>query len=63
MTGVNPAKNLAEIVELKGHPWFMAVQFHPEFKSRPEAPHPLFTDFIAASLRRAGAAGKEAHAR
>ena len=63
VTGVNPAKNLAEIVELKGHPWFMAVQFHPEFKSRPEAPHPLFTDFIAASLRRAGAAGKEAHAR
>ncbi|MBI4423591.1 MAG: CTP synthase [Elusimicrobia bacterium] len=53
VTGVNPAKNLAEIMELRDHPWFVAVQFHPEFKSRPQAPHPLFAGFIAAALRRA----------
>jgi hypothetical protein len=39
-----------EIVELKDHPWFVASQFHPEFRSRPERPHPLFNGFIAASL-------------
>jgi hypothetical protein len=39
-----------EIVELKDHPWFVASQFHPEFKSRPERPHPLFDGFVAASL-------------
>jgi CTP synthase len=50
VTGINPEKNLAEIVELKNHPWFVAVQFHPEFKSRPERPHPLFRDFIGASI-------------
>jgi CTP synthase len=50
VTGINPDKNLAEIVEVKDHPWFVAVQFHPEFKSRPERPHPLFRDFIEASL-------------
>ncbi|MFA6092972.1 MAG: CTP synthase [Elusimicrobiota bacterium] len=53
ISGVHAPKNLAEIVELKGHPWFLAVQSHPELKSRPEAPHPLFVDFIAAALRRA----------
>jgi CTP synthase len=37
------------MVELKNHPWFIAVQFHPEFKSRPLRPHPLFSDFILAS--------------
>ncbi|MCK5533841.1 CTP synthase [bacterium] len=41
--------DLAEIVELKGHPWFLAVQFHPEFKSRPQRSHPLFKDFIKAA--------------
>lgn len=50
ITGMNPENNLAEIVELKDHPWFVAVQFHPEFKSRPERPHPLFRDFIGASI-------------
>jgi len=50
ITGINPDKNLAEIVEIKNHPWFVAVQFHPEFKSRPDRPHPLFRDFIAASI-------------
>ena len=43
---------LPEIVELKGHPWFVGVQFHPELKSRPLHPHPLFKDFVAAALRR-----------
>ncbi|MDD5657288.1 MAG: CTP synthase [Elusimicrobia bacterium] len=52
VTGTHAAKNLVEIVELRDHPFFVAVQFHPEFKSRPEAPHPLFRDFIAAALAR-----------
>jgi CTP synthase len=50
ITGVNPEKNLAEIIEIDDHPWFLAVQFHPEFKSRPDKPHPLFRDFIKASI-------------
>lgn len=41
-SGLNPERNLVEIVELKSHPWFVAVQFHPEFASRPNKPHPLF---------------------
>ena len=40
---------LPEIIELKNHPWFIGVQFHPEFKSRPLAPHPLFSSFIKAA--------------
>ncbi|MBI2362291.1 MAG: CTP synthase, partial [Elusimicrobia bacterium] len=52
VTGTFAPKNLAEIVELRDHPWFLATQFHPEFKSRPEAPHPLFASFIAAALER-----------
>ncbi len=51
ITGVNPDKGLAEIIEIKNHPWFLAVQFHPEFKSRPDKPHPLFKDFIGAAIR------------
>jgi CTP synthase len=39
-----------EIAELPNHPWYLAVQFHPEFKSKPLAPHPLFADFVRASL-------------
>ena len=49
-TGINPETNLCEIIELKNHPWFVAVQFHPEFLSRPDRPHPLFRDFIQAAL-------------
>jgi CTP synthase len=49
-SGLSPDKSLAEIVELKDHPWFIAVQFHPELKSRPFAPHPLFKSFVKASL-------------
>ena len=41
ISGVSPDKNFVEIVELANHPWFLACQFHPEFKSRPGAPHPL----------------------
>ncbi len=48
--GINPQKNLIEIIEIKNHPFFIATQFHPEFKSRPLNPHPLFKAFIKASL-------------
>ncbi|HND86273.1 MAG TPA: CTP synthetase, partial [Pseudobdellovibrionaceae bacterium] len=48
--GVCKERNLVEIVELVDHPWFIGVQFHPEFKSKPLAPHPLFQHFIKASL-------------
>ena len=49
ISGTSPDKTLVEIVELKDHPWFLACQFHPEFKSRPEEPHPLFREFIRAA--------------
>jgi len=48
-SGISPDNKLPEIVELKNHPWFIGVQFHPEFKSRPLAPHPLFSSFIKAA--------------
>ncbi len=48
-TGKNPKHNLVEIIELRDHPWFLGCQFHPEFKSKPLAPHPLFKSFIGAS--------------
>ncbi|WP_440923371.1 CTP synthase [Candidatus Pelagibacter sp.] len=48
-SGMSPDNKLPEIIELKNHPWFIGVQFHPEFKSRPLAPHPLFSSFIKAS--------------
>ncbi|HQN26768.1 MAG TPA: CTP synthetase, partial [Syntrophales bacterium] len=54
ITGVSPDGRLAEIVELGDHPWFLGCQFHPEFKSRPTAPHPLFSRFIAAALAHKG---------
>lgn len=50
-TGINPDQNLVEIVELKKHPWFVGVQFHPELKSTVENPHPLFVDFVNACLK------------
>jgi CTP synthase len=50
--GKNPDYGLAEVVELRNHPWFVGCQFHPEFKSRPLRPHPLFTAFIGASHAR-----------
>jgi CTP synthase len=55
VSGINPRRNLVEIIELRGHPWFLAVQFHPEFQSKPNQAHPLFAAFIAAAIRRHGA--------
>jgi CTP synthase len=48
-SGMSPDGELPEIVEIPDHPWFVGVQFHPELKSRPFAPHPLFTSFIRAA--------------
>ncbi len=49
-SGIHAGKQLVEVIELKNHPWFVACQFHPEFKSKPDRAHPLFQQFIAASL-------------
>jgi len=54
ITGLSPDGRLVEIVELPEHPWFVACQFHPELKSRPNRPHPLFRYFIGAALKHAG---------
>lgn len=51
-TGVNEERNLVEIVENVNHPWFIGVQFHPEFKSKPLSPHPLFAEFVKASSKK-----------
>jgi CTP synthase len=51
ISGTSPDGELVEIVEIKGHPWFLGCQFHPEFKSRPRNPHPLFKGFIKAALK------------
>ena len=51
-TGINPKSNLVEIVEIAGHPWFVGVQFHPEYKSTVSAPHPLFMHFVKACLNK-----------
>jgi CTP synthase len=48
--GVSPDENLVEVIELANHPWYIGTQFHPEFKSRPNRPHPLFLDFVAACI-------------
>jgi CTP synthase len=50
-SGINPESNLVEIVEIKEHPWFIGVQFHPEYKSTVDNPHPLFISFVQAGLR------------
>jgi CTP synthase len=52
LSGLSPSEKLVEIVELENHPWFVGVQFHPEFKSRPNRPHPLFKGFITAALEK-----------
>ncbi len=52
ISGASPDGSLAEIIELTAHPWFLAVQYHPEFKSKPHKPHPLFRDFVEACLQR-----------
>ncbi|MCG0276365.1 MAG: CTP synthase [Thermosediminibacteraceae bacterium] len=51
ISGLSPDGRLVEIIELKNHPWFVGTQFHPEFKSRPNRPHPLFREFIKAALK------------
>jgi CTP synthase len=58
-SGVSPDGELVEIVEIPDHPWFLAVQFHPEFKSKPTRSHPLFHDFVGAALRHREAARSE----
>jgi CTP synthase len=50
IAGINPERDLVEIIEIKDHPWFVGCQFHPEFKSKPDIAHPLFKGFIAAAL-------------
>ena len=54
ISGTSPSGDLVEIVELRDHPWFLGCQFHPEFKSRPMNPHPLFREFIKAALTKSG---------
>ncbi len=56
ISGINARRNLVEIIELKNHPWFVAVQFHPEFQSKPNRAHPLFAAFIGAAIRHHGPA-------
>jgi len=51
VSGVNPRRNLVEVMELRGHPWFLGTQAHPEFQSKPNRAHPLFAAFIAAALK------------
>jgi CTP synthase len=64
ISGVSPDGQLVEILEIPSHPFFLAVQFHPELKSRPERPHPLFSHFVAAAkrARSQGAASRHADA-
>ncbi|HTP63754.1 MAG TPA: CTP synthetase, partial [Geobacteraceae bacterium] len=50
LSGIYPEGDLVEMVEIADHPWFVGCQFHPEFKSKPLSPHPLFRAFIAAAL-------------
>jgi len=54
LAGISPDNRLVEIIEVKGHPFFVGTQFHPEFKSRPLKPHPLFREFIVACLKSRG---------
>ena len=51
--GIKTSRHLVEVVEIPDHPWFVGVQYHPEFKTKPLQPHPLFRDFIGAAIRRA----------
>ncbi len=51
IAGINPKRDLVEIIEIKNHPFFVGTQFHPEFKSRPLNPHPLFREFIKTALK------------
>ena len=57
LAGISPDKHIVEMIELPDHPWYVACQFHPEFKSRPNRPHPLFRGLIAAAVKRKSAKG------
>ena len=59
LSGLSPDGRLVEVIELPGHPWFTACQFHPELKSRPNRAHPLFREFVAASMERKRKTGSE----
>jgi CTP synthase len=59
IAGFNRERDLVEIIEIPGHPWFVGVQFHPEFKSKPLRPHPLFSSFLGAALHKNSSKGKE----
>ena len=59
LSGLSPDGKLVEMVELPDHPWFLAVQFHPEFKSRPNRAHPLFRDFVAAAKDYSGGGARK----
>jgi len=65
VSGLNPRRNLVEVIELKNHPWFLATQAHPEFQSKPNQAHPLFAAFIAATLKqhRATESGRRSKAK
>ncbi len=58
LAGLSPDGRLVEVIELDDHPWFVGSQFHPEFKSRPDRPHPLFQDFLGAAKVRAATMGE-----
>ena len=62
VSGVSPDGNLVEMIEIPAHPWFVATQAHPELKSRPDQPHPLFSSFVAAAVVRRGPATSAAPA-
>jgi CTP synthase len=62
VSATSPDGNLVEIVELADHPWFLATQFHPELKSRPNHPHPVFASFVGAAVARRDAAGRAVEA-
>ena len=51
ISGASPDEKLVEMIELRNHPYYVGCQFHPEFKSRPQQPHPLFRSFIGAALQ------------
>ncbi len=57
-SGLSPDARLVEIVELEDHPFYLGTQYHPEFKSRPNRPHPLFIAFVAAAMANARASGR-----
>jgi CTP synthase len=60
VVGTSPDGTLVEVIELPDHPWFIGVQYHPEFKSQPTRPHPLFAGFVGAALARHAARGEQA---